>query len=363
MRRNHVPSNGVRLKGLSQSGKWPSGNPRFYFKEAGQKAVPMPDRPKGHPEFLEAYVAATGGKSLPPLRPCSGTIAAAVVSFMASAAYQNLAAGTRSYMRRNLEAISRTWGHARTADLESKHIRADLSKLQPHPANMRLRAWRAMCKWAFNEAALMDRDPAAPVARRITPDSEGHKTWSREDVAAFRAKWPHATPQRLAFELIHATGASMVDACKIGPGMIKDGWLHYRRQKSGSDAVCPMSAATAPIWFEHSPHLELCIAAQPKHRTYMVTAQGTPRSHKASSQWFAAACRAAGLIGLTAHGLRKHRASLFQENGASEDQRMAILGHETASEARHYSKAADLKKTVGGTTISNPNGQSSNFAS
>ncbi|WP_164882344.1 tyrosine-type recombinase/integrase [Paenirhodobacter populi] len=341
------------MKGLSQTGRWPSGNPRFYLRLPGKKAIPMPDRPKSHPEFLSAYVAATGGKTIPPHRPGPGTIGAAVVAFMSSAAFHNLSGSTKAYMRRNLEAIRRTWGNAKTADLESRHIRADLSKLEPHPANTRLRAWRALCKWAFNEAALMDNDPAAPVARRVTPKSDGHKTWTRDEVAAFRHRWGYGTKQRLAFELIHRTGAAIVDACKLGPGMVRDGWLHYRRQKSGSDAVCPMTAVASPAWFEHDDHLDKCLSAHPRHMSYIVTASGAPRSHKASSQWFAAACRDAGLEGLSAHGLRKHRASVFQENGATEDQRMAILGHETASEARHYSKAADLKKTVTGTAFSN----------
>lgn len=361
MRRNPQPSNGVRLKGLSQSGRWPSGNARFYLRVPGKKAIPMPDRDKGHPEFLAAYVKATGGAVLPPQRPRTGTIGAAVTAYMSSAAYQNMSLSTRAYMRRNLEAIRKTWGHANAGDLHSKHIRADLSKLQPHPANMRLRAWRAMCKWAFNEGSLMDSDPAAPVARRVTPTSDGHKAWGRTDVQAFREKWPHETPQRLAFELIHRTGASMVDACKLGPGMIKEGWLTYRRQKSGSDAVCPMTAEASPSWFEHTDDLDLCLNKQPRHMSFMVTAGGAPRSNKASSQWFAAACREAGLLGLTAHGLRKHRASIFQENGATEDQRMALLGHETASEARHYSKSADLKRTVAGTRFSNSLDQTSKF--
>lgn len=363
MRRHPQPANGVRLKGLSQAGRWPSGNPRFYLRLPGQKAVPMPDKPKTSPEFLAAYLQHTGQKVLAPAKPATGTINAAVTLFLASASYQNMAASTRAYMRRNLEAIRATWGTARAADLQSKHIRADLAKLSPNPANMRLRAWKALCKWAFNEAALMDSDPAAPVVRRVTPESDGHQTWTRADVSKFRARWPHDTVQRLAFEVIHRTGASIVDAVQIGPGMVRAGWLHYRRQKSGSDAVCPMTAETAPKWFEHDDHLDRCIAAQPRHMTYMVTAAGAPRSHKAASQWFAAACRAAKLDGLTAHGIRKHRASVFLENGASEEQRMAILGHETASETRRYSKAADLKKTVWGTAISNSQDQTSNFAS
>jgi integrase len=313
----------------------------------------MPDRPKGHPEFLAAWIAATGATKPLDRRPTAGTVGALVVAFLASAAYQNLAPSTRGYMRRGLEHIRLVWGEGRANTLDTRVIMADLSKLKPHPANNRLRAWKALCRWGFQEAALLEFDPAAPIVKRVGAKSTGHTPWTREDVAAFRDRWPHDTPQRMAFELIHRTAASIVDACNVGPGMVRDGWLRYTRQKSGSAAVCPMTAATSPAWFEHDDHLAMCVSAQPRHMTYLVTADGAPRSVKAASQWFAAACREAGLKGKTAHGLRKHRAAVFQENGAAADKRMAILGHETASEARRYSASADLVKTVSGTDISN----------
>lgn len=302
---------------------------------------------------MAAWLAATGRKVAPPQRPVTGTITAGVVLFMGSAAYQNLAPSTRAYIRRGLEAIRATWGHARFADLQARHIRADLAKLPPHPANNRLRAWRALCRWAFAEAALIDSDPATAIPRRVTPDSDGHLPWTADDVSRFRAYWDHATPQRLAFEVFWRTGAAVVDAVRLGPAQIRDGWLTYTRQKSGSVAVCPMSAATAPAWYGHDDHLAECQRRQPRHLTWLVTAQGAPRSEKAASQWFAAACRKAGIEGKAAHGIRKLRAAMWLEAGASAEQRMAILGHETASEARRYSRSADLRRTVQGTQISN----------
>lgn len=312
----------------------------------------MPDLPKGHPKFLAAYAAALAGKPVV-TRPEAGSIGAMVAAFLASARYQNLRPSTRAYMRRNIEAIRATWGAAQASTLAATHIRADLAKLSPHPANQRLRAWRALCRWGFEEGAMLPSDPAAEVRKRALPASDGHKAWTRDDVQKFRDHWPHDTPQRLAFEVIHRTGAAMADACSIGPGMIRDGWLIYTRTKSGSQAVCPMTAA-APAWFEHDDHLAECLRRQPRHLTYLVTAQGAPRSQKAASQWFAAACRAAGLTGLTAHGIRKHRAAVFQENGATADQRMAILGHETESEARRYARSADLVRTVAGQVSNSP---------
>lgn len=313
----------------------------------------MPDAPKDSRAFLAAYLAATDHKPQIDRKPRRGTVGALVTGYRASAAYHNLADSTRDYMRRNLDAIRATWGEAVAADLESRHIRADLAKLSPNPANMRLRAWKAMCKWAFQEAALIETDPAAPIRKRVTPKSDGFTAWTREDVETFRAYWPHDTEQRMAFEVIHRTAAAVVDACRVGPAMVRDGWLHYVRKKSGSPAVCPMTAETSPAWFEHDDHLTACLAAQPRHLIYIMTQAGKPRSHKSVSQWFAGACRAAGINGKSAHGLRKYRAAVFKENGASAEQRMAILGHETESEAKDYAASASLVRTVWGTPNSN----------
>ncbi|WP_417725732.1 tyrosine-type recombinase/integrase [Salipiger sp.] len=282
---------------------------------------------------------------------------------MASDHFLSLARSTRAVWRRMLEDMEARGGKGRLADLRSRHIRQDLARLPPHPANNRLKVWRAFGRWCV-EVGLIDVDPARDVRRHKTPESDGHTAWTREDVAAFRARWPHDTAQRPAFELMYRTCASIGDACHLGPGMVKDGWITYKRQKSGSEATSPVTAS-APAWFEADDNLARCLALAPRHMTYMVTAAGAPRSRKAAAQWFSRACTEAGLPHLSAHGIRKHRASVFKENGATAEQRMAVLGHETESEAARYSKSADLKRIIRGTevpTAPEPSSKSDDFS-
>jgi hypothetical protein len=235
--RRYPAANGVRLKGLSQSGRWPSGNPRFYLRKPGQKAIAMPDLPKNSPAFVAAWLDAMAGKLPIGGKPPAQSVGALVVAFCASAAYQNLAPTTRAYMRRNLDAIRKTWGEATAASLQTRHILADLAKLEPHPANNRLRAWKALCRWGFQEAAMLATDPAKPIAKRRAKKSSGHKPWTREEVAQFRAFWPHGTSQRLAFELMHRTGAAIADACKIGPRNSQRSAPLFSRGRSGADCI------------------------------------------------------------------------------------------------------------------------------
>ena len=46
------------MKHLSQSGRFPSGNPRFYFRPKGLRGVALPDLPPHAPGWLAAYNAA-----------------------------------------------------------------------------------------------------------------------------------------------------------------------------------------------------------------------------------------------------------------------------------------------------------------
>jgi integrase len=88
--------------------------------------------------------------------------------------------------------------------------------------------------------------------------------------------------------------------------------------------------------------------AVPRHLTWLSTARGAARSPKAAGQWFSGAAKQAGIEGKSAHGVRKRLASYMAENGASEDQRMAILGHDTSTQTREYSKSADARQIIAG---------------
>ena len=123
----------------------------------------------------------------------------------------------------------------------------------------------------------------------------------------------------------------------------------------------PVEGAVGPAWFEADEHLARCIALAPRHAVFITTRNGAAKSQKSAASWFSRACNEAGLPDLSAHGIRKYRASVFKENGAAADQRMAVLGHETESEAKRYSRAADLKKTILGTEVPTQSEPSSNF--
>lgn len=345
---------GVRLKGVKKSGRFASGNPRCYFRVEGGKNIPLPDAPMDSPEFLKAYTDAAEGKRQGPQRSArTGSLAAGIDAFIASDSFLGRAPSTRQVWRRMMRDLRSRYGELPLRGLAARHIRADLAKLPPHPANNRLKVWRALGRF-WLDAGLMDTDPARDVRKRQTPATQGHTPWTDADVEAFRRHWPIGTMQRLALELLAHTGAARVDVVKLGKQNItEDGWLVYTRQKCGTICTVPMTCP-APDWFPASPYLADCIEAAQRHMIFLSTARGASRSSKAFGAWFSAAARAAGIeAGKTAHGLRKWLAVSMAERGATAEQRMAILGHETSAQTRSYSKTADAKRIISGTDFGN----------
>lgn len=351
----------IRLKHLNPAGKFPSGNVRFYYRPKGQRGIALPDLPPDHPAFLAAYAAAAGLADSPRPFERTGTIGAGVTAFLVSAEYLCKSQGVKAHWRGALDKIRKNYGHAMLKDLRAVHIQKDLAGMKPHPANNRLKVWRAVCGWWKDQMMISD-NPAAEVKRHKVPRSDGFTVWLEEDIEAFRAHWPLDTAERLAFELLHWTGARMSDAVALTEGMIgKDGWLAYSQGKTGGEVVMPFRAP-APDFAEPEGQ-ELLLAAvnaRPvRHAVFMVTSYGKPRSVKAASAWFSAAARAAGVKGKSAHGLRKRRAGLMAGNGASTHQIAAWLGHESLKMVEHYTKKADRRRMLSGTGQER---ESSNFS-
>ena len=348
----------TRLKYLSQSGTFPSGNPRFYLRPPGEKQVPMPDAPKEHPKFLTAYAKALAsfmGADEIDLRLSApkGSINEAIRDYLRGGDWQTLSDGTRARRRPDLDRIAESYGQAALRTLRAEHIRADLKGLAPHPRNNRLKVWRGLMKHA-KEAFSLPENPAAAVAKSKTKATDGHVSWTQADVVKFRKHWPIDSAPRLAFELIYWTGARISDAIRLGEGNIgRDSFLTLRQGKTGREAYVPMARHVSPLAARLGGdlnHLLNALAARPeRHLSYVVTDQGSVRSVKAASQWFSEKAREAGITGKTAHGLRKRRTELLIEAGATRDQVKAWIGHEDDRMIAHYAKKFDRKRALSGT--------------
>lgn len=345
----------MKLKYTKKAGHWPSGNPRLYLRKSG-KLTALPDLEPDSAPFLAAYAAALGATPAP-AQEVTGTIAAAVRAFLASDRYLGRSKATRALWRRAMDDIRARYGTAKLADLQARHIRLDIARMTPNPATTRLKAWRAACQW-WAYVGLMDTDPSDAIKRPKAAATDGHTPWTRADVEAFRAYWPIAAPERLAFELAYWTGARVSDLCALSEAKIDaQGWITFTQQKTGFEVAIPLYAPV-DAWAEPDSHLANAMQARPRNMMLIVTAYGKARTVSGCSQWFAAAARKAGVMGKGMHGLRKLRCIIMAENGATTHQIAAWTGHESLSEVARYSRKADRKKIISGTI---QEGQSGNF--
>lgn len=328
-----------------------AGKARRYFRVKGCKLVPLPDLPTDHPDFLAAWAEAMSRAKGRAARPGPGTIAALCGAYLRAPAFLTHSAGYRAILRRHLMAIEAKAGDAQARHLAPRHITADMAPLTPSVAAARLKAWRALCAFGLS-VNMLAADPSDGIKRPSIPASEGHPAWTAGEVAAFRARWPVGTVQRAIFEVLYWTGARIGDAVRIGPGMVdRDGVLRFRQSKTGGEAfvpwTCPLPDYAAGMEADRQTMRE-AMKACAGHMTFLATRGGRSRSAKAIGGDVAKAARLAG-VAKSAHGLRKARATILAEAGASAHQIGAWTGHESLSEVAHYTRSAERRKAVMGT--------------
>jgi site-specific recombinase XerD len=324
----------------------------LYYAKPGSKLIRLPDLPENDPRFIRAYAAAADSAepiaSVRTARP--GTIAAACAAYRSSPDFRALSPSTRARRGRILDSIAEKGAAAQIAGLREEHVRRDLSTLAPHAAKTRLKAWRGLLRFA-RSINLIDANPSRDITVKL-PRSDGHRQWTREEIARFRAAHPIGSEARLKLELLYWCGSRRQDAILHGRQQIgRDGWLRYRQKKTGAEVEIPFLQLLK--WMEKdlgTDHRELtaALAALPAGRMiFLSRLDGLPRSEKAFGASFKKDVLAAGLPDdLSAHGLRKARMSALAELGWTHFQIMSWTGHETLAEVQRYTKAANRRRVL-----------------
>jgi integrase len=334
------------------------GNVRIYFRRKGQPKIRLRELP-GTAAFDAEYQRVFSGELKPPSTrqhglAVPGTMSWLCTQYYASPKYQSLAASTRKVRRGILEEICQRAGAFRYAMMETPHVAKlrDEKAAFPDAANNRVKALRQLFAWAMSpEYGYAKRNPARDVAKLPSLNPDGIRAWSEADAARYEARHPVGTKARLAFDLLLYTGVRRSDVVRLGPQMERRfidtqpdcdptelQKLVFTETKGGSRIVKTHELPIlAPL--RHS------IDATPiGHLVYLVTAFGKPHSVKAFGNWFKKRCREAGLLELSAHGLRKLGAQRCAEAGATEHQLMALFGWTNPQQAAVYTKKANRAK-------------------
>jgi integrase len=167
------------------------------------------------------------------------------------------------------------------------------------------------------------------------PKSEGFRTWTEEDIAAFEAHHPVGSKPRLALALLLNTALRCADVVKVGRGHIRNGTIHVTAQKTKTPLVIPITTELAQA---------INAAAPSAHVVFLINERGQAFTGRGFSQWFRRQCEPAGLKGLSAHGLRKATCRRLAEAGCSANEIAAISGHASLAEVARYTRRADQAK-------------------
>jgi integrase len=323
------------------------GRKVWYFRRSrDERRIRLPDV-YGSQEFTDAYQVCLAGGVVQPAgkRGASrGKLAWLIELYMKSGKWESYRPATRKARGHILQKLAEEKGAVDVEDIDRAAIVAAVEKRRgtPEQANVILTALKQMFAWGV-EAGHVDRNPAEGVKGVKKPkagpdEEEGHKTWTEEDLARFKAYWPHGTPERLLFSVLCYTGLRIGDAARFGVQHVqRDGTIKLRNEKTGALVQLPILQS-----------LREAIVRGPERPTgqlgFVVWRRGVNVGKEHLGAEFSAACKEASLEDCTAHGLRKAAAVKLAEAGKSVDELMSIFGWARPDMAIKYTRMASKKK-------------------
>ena len=314
---------------------------RYWYYRRGARRLPIaaPDGRRLTPDdpgFLEAYerIHASFEAAPPPAGAAPGSLAHLVTGYLGSPQYAGLSGRTRKDYRTTLDDLARRFGRHPAAAMTREFVinLRDRHAAKPSTANEFVALLRLVMNWGMERPSLygVTANPAAGV--RKLKEGTGHRPWEEWEIAAFRAAWPGASWERVAFELLLNTGQRLGDVRTMTRNQVAGGWATIPAQnKTGARVEIPIAADLAAVlepWLQAHDHLVV-----------LPSALGTALNVADTSKRLLAARRKAGLPDdLSNHGLRYTAGTVLREIGTDWPTIADVLGHATATMARKYSE-------------------------
>jgi integrase len=312
------------------------GEVAFYFRRGHEPRTRLP-APTAD-TFLEEYHAAlmAAGITKPRGGPANGTLAWLIDRYRETTAWSDLSAATRRQRENIFKGVIETTGHHRIGKVTAAQIVKGRDRRAATPAQARnfLDAMRGLFRWAV-EATLARSDPTAAVRNPKRKTGDGFLAWTDDDVAAFEARWPARTHQRVWMHVLLYTGLRRGDAVKLGKQHVRDGVAVIRTEKNDTEVSIPIR-----------PVLKATLADGPVgDLAFIVGLNGAPLTKESFGNYFREACQAVGFPRKKgAHGLRKLAATKAAEAGATVNELEALFGWQGGGMAAHYTRKADRKR-------------------
>jgi integrase len=296
----------------------------YYFRRSqGSPRIRLPAPTE--PGFRAVYAAALANAEKPASKARSGTLAWLVDAYKRSAHWANLRPSTRRMRDNILQRVVLENGDVPFAAIKRQHINEGIDRRKPHAGNNFRKVMSQLFAWAVS----VDLVPVNPVegSTRHKVRSDGHHTWTLDEVTRFHARWPVGTRERLCLDLALFTGLRRSDLAVLGRQHVKDGVISIKTEKTGTWVHVPVFGA-----------LQQSIDATPNEELAFLPY----RSAASLGNWFRGACLAAGVPGRL-HGLRKAGATIAAQGGATPHQLMAMFGWKRLDEAELYTREAERR--------------------
>jgi len=325
----------VRVKGLKKVRA--KGRVYYYHRKTGRRL----ESPFGTPEFfaeIAAAEAAIKGKD----KSTPGTLGMVIDAYKASRFFTDKREATKVSYERALSILDPL-------------RKMPVSKITSgFAAELRDRLAEKRGRWITNYtltvlSILMDRacemnlvqfNPIEKVRHipRGYDEPRANRPWRPDECrTVLEAAPPY---MRVPIGLAMLAGFRKGDTLTVTKAAIKGDLIEVRTRKRGKNVRVPIHPELAAILSEAPAHDATTIAA---------TSRGLPWSESGFNTAFQ---RLIGKLeeekrvdaGLTMHGLRHTLATRLKEAGASDESIADLLGQDSLSMARHYSRDADTSK-------------------
>lgn len=310
-----------------------TGVRRHYFRKKDHAGGPLPGK-VGSDEFMQAYkdfmdsTAPREGKK-------AGTFGRIITDYYTTADYRNLKPNSKALYRSALEPLGKKYGHNSVTAITTERVISIVETIGERAPQMANLTRSVLLK------VLSVAKKRKWIARKIegdeVPTYKGgtHHTWTAEELAAYEARWPLGTRERLAYALLLYTGQRGGDAARMTHREAMAGVFVVKQEKTGSDLILPIH-----------PDLMAAIKAVPaKGLTIIGDKNGRPIKRRSLTLLMSKAIDAAELPDrCVPHGLRKAILTKLADMGASSKQMQAISGHKNLDELEGYIAQANQKK-------------------
>ena len=268
----------------------------------------------------------------------AGSLADVITQYKRAPEFRNLRDRTRHEYAVYLDLLSETWGPHPVASIERKHVLSLRDKYAETAgkANKIVTVLRIVLTFAIERDYRKD-NPAKEIKKLAM--GTGHASWPNEAIDRFLETAPPM--MALAVKLGLYTGQREGDVLAMSWHNYDGEHIQVVQGKTGTKLSIPV----------HCVLREVLDAQERVSPIILTTKTGRPFTGSNFRHHFGKAMKAAGLSGLTFHGLRYTAAAKLAEAGCSLKEIASITGHKSLAMIEKYTRDADQERLSGAAII------------